>query len=223
MKYTLLITLFAAIAWSSCSKDKTPQGPSDEDILTRKIEDIIPQQYLDTLKKLGLEVHTGTRPPNVEGSYSIKPQILDTSNIPSDRPGQQFTDGKVTFFEQSNEDFSIKLIGEHFLHDADTSIATAISGSGNDFTVYGKVKSTSGPYSIVVAIVVTATKEGDDLKNYKIGVINVDNSNGGTGIFIKEGEGRVAHDGDFISEKIAGKVSPESILRGANLIQYTED
>lgn len=224
MKYTLLIILLASVAWSSCSKDdKTEEGPGNEEILTRRIEDIIPKKYLDTLRKMGLEATTGTTPPNVEGTYSVQPHVLDTSNISTDVPGYRFTDAKVNFSEQSNKDFSIKLIGEHFLHNRDTSIATAISGSGNNFTVYGKVRSVDGPYSAVFAIVLTATKEGDDLKNFRIGIINVDNSQGGTGIFIKEGQGRIAYDKDLLSERISPKASPEGFDRdpyGIGLGQY---
>lgn len=210
MKYTLLFFIGISAMLYSCSKDNDSKGPSDEDILNRKIEDIIPQKYLDTLKILGLEINTGVHPPNVEGDYSVRPNILDTSNIPGDLPGTLFSPSTVHLSEQSSKDFSIKLIAEHFIGVSDTSIVTAISGSGNDFTVYGKVKSVASGSSAIIAMIITATKEGDNLKNFKIGIINIDNSNGGT-VFIKEGQGRLVYDQDFISEKISPeKVAPES-------------
>lgn len=217
MKYTLLFSFAISTLLYSCSKDDAAKGPTDEDILHKKIEDIIPQKYLDTLKVLGLNINTGITPPNVEGSYDIKPYILDTSNIANDPSrGYRFADGILHLSAQSNKDFSIKLIGEHFLTISDTSIVTAISGSGNNFTVYGKVKSVSGNYSAVVAMIMTGTKDGNNISHFKIGIINIDNSNGGS-VFIPEGKGRVAHDADFISEKRAEKAAPVNHNREAYL------
>lgn len=204
MKRTLTISFLISIVLFACSKDDK-KGPSNEDILTKKIADIIPQKYLDTLKILGLDVHQGVTPPNVEGTYSIAPNKLDTSNVPNDAPGTYFSNSTVTFSAQSATDFSIRLTGKNFVSSADTSIATAISGSGNNFTVYGKVKSVSGTHSAIFALIFTGTKEGANLKNVRVGIINVDNSKGGTGVFINEGLGRIAFDEDHVSEKAAEK------------------
>lgn len=219
MKYTLLFSIALSTLLYSCSKDDATKAPTDQDILNKRIEDIIPKKYLDTLKVLGFNINEGVTPPNVEGTYDIQPYILDTSNLDVDEPrGYRFHDGVVRLSGQNNKDFSIKLIGEHFLTDSDTSITTAISGSGNNFTVYGKVKSVSGSHSAIAAIIMTATKEANGLRNFKIGIINIDDSNGG-GVFIPQGKGRVAHDADFISEKRAEKVAPadhnrESLSKG---------
>ncbi|MGF6848846.1 hypothetical protein QFZ51_004081 [Chitinophaga sp. W3I9] len=210
MKRTLIFSFLISIVLFSCSKDDKAKGPSNEEILTKKIADIIPQKYLDTLKLMGLDIHQGVNPPNVEGSYKIAPHKLDTSNIAGDRPGTYFRDGLVSLSEQSTTDYSIKLIGKNFISYADTSIATAVSGSGNNFTVYGKVKATIGTYSAVFALIFTGTKEGQDLKNVRVAIINVDNSLGGTGIFIPEGSGRIGYDEDGTSPKVAEKALPES-------------
>jgi len=108
----------------------------------------------------------------------------------------------VKFFNQHNDDFGISLIGEHVLTLRDTSIVTAISGSGNNFTIYGKVKSTYGSYSAIFATIISGVKEGNNIKDYTIGLINIDNSKGGTGIFVPEGKARVAYDSDLITESI---------------------
>lgn len=149
-----------------------------------------------------MEIHQDVKPPNVEGTYSIKPYILEKSNINTDVPGYQFLNGEVKLFNQSTKDFGINLTGKNFLNTADTSLVTAVSGAGNNFTIYGKVKSVSGTHSAIFAIVISGTKEGTALKNVKVGIINIDNSNGGT-VYIKQGQGRVAYDSDHISESIA--------------------
>lgn len=202
IKKTLLglLSILSLSYFTACKKDK--EGPSNEDILKKKIEDVIPQQYLDTLKALNFPINEGTTPPNVEGAFYASPLILKKSNISGDKPGDQFQSSKIKFFDQHNDDFGISLIGEHVLTLRDTSIVTAISGSGNNFTVYGKVKSTYGSYSAIFATIISGVKEGNTIKNYTIGLINIDNTKGGTGIFVPEGKGRVAYDSDLTSESI---------------------
>ncbi|ETZ21923.1 hypothetical protein [Pedobacter sp. V48] len=202
MKNTsILILAIISISYlASCKKGK--DGPSNEEILKNKIEDVIPQQYLDTLKTLNFPVNEGTTPPNMEGAFYVSPLILRVSNILGDKPGNAFLSSKVKFFDQHNDDFGISLIGEHVLTLRDTSIVTAISGSGNNFTIYGKVKSTYGSYSAIFATIISGIKEGNNIKNYTIGIINIDNSKGGTGIFVPEGKARVAYDSDLITESI---------------------
>ena len=147
----------------SCSKKDGDDGPTDEEILTQKIEDVIPQKYLDSLKKLSLDIHMGTNPPQMEGSYAVKPHALDTSNISTDYKGMRFTDATVHLSNQNPKDFGIKLLAENYLKDHDSSLVTAISGNGNYFTIYGKVKSTessTGGYAIF-AIIISGEKDGE--------------------------------------------------------------
>lgn len=189
--------LALAFLLTGCKKEEKI-APTDQQILENKIQDIIPQQYLDTLKILGLTIHSSTTPPNVEGVYDISPTKLRSTNRPQDIVGSTGFNSKMKLFEQSPDDFSIRLLGKMFLSENDTSIATAISGSGNNFTVYGKVKSVFGENSAIIAIILSATKDGDALRNVEFGIINIDNSNGGN-VFIEEGQGRVWFDSDFIS------------------------
>jgi hypothetical protein len=201
----LLLSLFTVLVLAaSCSKKKDlVEEINKQELLDKKIKDIIPPEYLDSLKKLGLTINTDFNPPNIEGIYIVTPFIMASTSVPNDRVkvGDKFLDGKVQFSGQTS-DFDIKLLGRNLLHDRDTSIVTAIAGSGNDFTVYGKVKSTSGTKSAIFAIIISATKDGNTFKNFKMGIINVDNSKGGTGTFIAQGTGRVAYDKDLISESI---------------------
>nr|WP_067059717.1 hypothetical protein [Mucilaginibacter sp. L294] len=195
---TGILSIATLTYFSGCKKD----GPSNETILKNRISDVIPQKYLDTLKKLQFPINDGTNPPNMEGAYFANHLILKASNLPSDVIGNQFHDAKFKLFDQSIKDFGISLIGEHFLTLNDTSIVTAISGSGNNFTVYGKVKSTTGTKSAIFAIIISGTKDGNNIKNYTEGLINIDNSNGGTGVFLPEGKARIVYDSDLVSERI---------------------
>jgi hypothetical protein len=188
------------LQFAACSKNKDI-NPSDEEILSKKIEDIIPQKYVDSLTKLGFTINKGTTPPNIVGAYLFKPFTIKSSNIPNDpyQPGYVLNDGVVKLYEQSTNDFSIKMLGKNFIGAADTSIVTAISGSGNKFTVYGKVKAyRNGGYNFY-AFLMSGEKDGNNIKKGIAGIMNIDDSHTGPNT-IAEGQGRVAFDGDYISE-----------------------
>ena len=191
--------VFAAATTTSCKKNETIVPPSNEVILQQKIDEIIPQKYLDTLRNLGLTIHKETNPINIEGIYTISPTQLRATNRFGDVIGSIGFVSKIKLFAQSSTNFGISLLGKDFINTNDTSIATAISGSGNDFTIYGKMKSVSGTKSAIFAIVLSGTKDGTTLRNVEFGLINIDNSNG-AGVFIEEGEARIWFDNDFESE-----------------------
>ncbi|MFC1226599.1 hypothetical protein ACFE6N_22540 [Pedobacter sp. BG31] len=196
--FALIVGLVLQLA--ACSKNNDI-NPSDEEILSKKIEDIIPQKYVDSLTKLGFTINKGTTPPNIDGAYLFKPFTIKSSNIPNDpyHPGYVLNDGVIKLYEQSTTDFSIKMLGKNFIGAADTSVVTAISGGGNKFTVYGKVKAyRNGGYSFY-AFLMSGEKDGNNIKNGIAGIINIDDSHAGFGT-IAEGQGRVAFDGDYTSE-----------------------
>jgi hypothetical protein len=203
MKKNVILLLLISVVIYSCKKNEVSE-PTIEEILNKKINEIIPQKYLDTLKRLGLVVNTGTTPPNVEGIYVVAPHKMANSNIPNDYYwNHDFSDAKVKFTDQSIKDFGIKLFAKNYLAANDTSIVTAISGNGNDFTVYGKVKAVAANNLdyIIVGVIISGTKDGTAIKKLKTGLINIDASKDfSNGTFILEGQGRIAYDSDNISE-----------------------
>jgi len=202
MKTTLLLAL-CTMMFFACKKD----GESDEIVeaikkeeLVKKINEIIPKQYQDTLAKLGITLSHDIYPPNMEGAFSFRPMQLVKSNRPTDPAGMLFKDVQIKFFSQDKNN-GIKLISKFLLNDADTSIVTAISGKGNDFNIYGKVKSVSGTNSAIFGIIISGQRDGTLIRNLRFGLINIDGSNGGTR-FIKQGEARAIFDADLVSESI---------------------
>lgn len=196
IKFTII--LFVLIGtFFSCKKD---DDPTIEQLQQDKIEDIISAEFLDSLRNLGLVIHEGTTPPTVNGIYRIRPFILKATNIPTDVIGQSFLDADLKLYDQNNSNFEIKLLGKNFLNTRDTSVITAISGTGNKFTVYGKVKANATDIAFAYfGLILSGEIENGVIKNLESGIINIDNSNGG-GYFIKEGEARLAVESDNISE-----------------------
>jgi hypothetical protein len=199
---TLIIMFLLSLA--SCKKS---EQPTDEEILNEAINKVIPQKYLDTLKNLGLLINEGINPPNIEGIYFVTPHILAKSNIPNDyQIGFQFLDSKLKLSKQNNANFGIEVLGKNYIAPNDTSVVTAISGNANNFTVYGKVKSThaNGVDYVIFGLIISGIKEGNYIKNLKTGIINIDESHAGTtGWFILEGQARIVYDQDKSSEPIS--------------------
>ena len=193
----LLSAIFVAtILLFGCKKEK--DGADDTIKQTQQINLVLPQKYIDTLKNLGISIHEGTTPPIVNGIYIFSPSILKASNIPGDEIGSTFSESKIKMENQNNTDFTLCIIGQSLLVDRDTSIVTAISGSGNNFTVYSKIKATAGSNYAYFAVVFSGTMSDSGIKNLEYGIINIDNSHG-VGTFISEGSARLVYDGDFIT------------------------
>lgn len=196
-KQILLILMLAGTLFA-CKKEKNDELGSQE-ILKKKILDIIPKEYQDSLIKMGIAINQDVTPPNLNGAFLLKTLKLVASNVPQDKAGKTFGDVKIKFFGQDSEN-NIKFISIQS-NITDTSIVTAISGSGNKFTVYGKRKSVSGVNSAIFGTIYSGEIENNVIKNLRYGIINIDNSKGGT-TFIKQGEGRVIKDDDMVSESI---------------------
>ncbi len=189
-----ILVLSIGVSTSSCKKEQ-----SAAEIQTKRISDIIPQKYLDSLIRLGVTIHEGTTPPIVNGIYIANPTVLLASTVAGDIIGNTFADVEVKLTDQNNSTFGITLFGKKLLGDNDTSIVTAISGSGNNFTVYGKVKASANSSNYAIfAIIISGTLSADGIINYQDALINIDNSNGGS-LFIPEGTGRLIKDGNNLA------------------------
>jgi len=196
----------SVLLFSACSKDKKlVEKINQQEVLNRKIQEIIPERYLDSLRKLGMTIYTEAAPPKLDGAYFISPAILLKSSHLKDPEGYRFLDAKVQFSDQK-EDFSIRMLGRNFLKERDTSLVTAISGSGNNFTVYGKVKASSGTQFAIFALIISGTKSDSEIKNIRYALLNIDNSHGDDSHFLPEGFGRLIYDADGSSPSITNEV-----------------
>lgn len=197
---TVMFFIFA-LTGIGCKKDEVNELATQE-IFQKKIADIIPKQYQDSLVKMGIVINQEITPPKLDGAFVLKVLKLVKSNRPTDVPDMVFANIDIKFFGQ-DADNNIKFIGRSTgtRTSADTSIVTAISGSGKRFTVYGKTKSVINSNSAIFGVIFSGEIDGNVLRNVRRGIINIDNSKGGTA-FIKQGEGRVTRDDDLVSESI---------------------
>jgi hypothetical protein len=192
----LLAILVSTTLLNACKKNKETEEIKIKQ--TQQINQVLPQKYIDTLKNLGLTLHDGTNPPIVNGIYLCSPLKLKASNILSDFIGNVFIDGKLKIENQNNNDFTLNIYGKQILNVNDTSIVSAIAGNGNNFTIYSKIKTNAGSNFAYFAVVMSGIMNGSNIKNFEYGLINIDNTNGGSS-FIKEGQARVVYDSDSVS------------------------
>ncbi|WP_139352753.1 hypothetical protein [Algoriphagus sp. A40] len=147
------------------------------------------------MKDLGMDVFPGNTPPDVTGTYFMIPNLMLRSNITGDVPSNTaFVTYNVTFSYFNEEDFSIRFVGLAS-GERDESESAVISGSGNNFTVYGRSTTTVGSNSVVLGVMYSGTIEDEKVKNLKRAIIVIDDSKGGPTL-MKKGNSRVFHDGD---------------------------
>lgn len=186
-RLTILMILMVTIFFS-CKKEK------DEDaIVKEKIEIVIPQQYVDTLKGLGMNVFEGSNPPNVEGIYLLDSLILVNSNIPGSIVGTKFSDTKMKFSNQSATNFSLT-VEQKSLSSLSTSENSVVTGDGDNFTIWGNLTSIRNGDTAIIATILSGQVSDDGIKNLNFALINVDYVFNGSNQFLLEGQARFLKD-----------------------------
>lgn len=197
--FPILLFILIALA-AACKKDEVV--PSEEEVneqlLAKKIEDIIPKRFVDSLKKYGLDINSGIYPPNIEGEYLMSPQVLVSSNIAEDAPNHVFVDNYIRFYNQNNSDFSIELESRED-NTLTKSVRTAISGSGNKFTVYGTLLAERAGQQTTFAYLYSGSLDETGIAGFRYGLINMGTD--GNGQFIKHGGCRIIDDRNGFSPK----------------------
>lgn len=199
MKTIKLVCCLAILVTMGCKKES--ETAQKEEVQEKKIQEIIPDKYLNVLKEMGMTINEGTNPPDITGIYLASPLLLLKTNVEGDYPlGYRFADARYSFSGQNANDFSIQVASKQVNVTAQSQKA-AISGSGNNFTVYSMETVSNNTNSAVFAYLYSGVLDGNAIKDLKMAFINVDNSNGGT-VFMAEGKARISYDADNTSERV---------------------
>lgn len=189
-KFPIFILLFFIFGLASCDKDD-----NDPDTVQAKINSTIPAESVQIVKGLGMDIFPGETPPDVTGSFTMSPNLLLRSNITNDAPANtQFVNYSVTFSNLNFSAFTVSFLG-NASGERDISDSAIITGSGNNFTIYGKSTTTVGANSVVLGVIYSGTLEAGKVKNLKRAIVVIDDSNAGPNL-LKKGNARVFHDGD---------------------------
>lgn len=171
----------------------------------RDIENFYTPEALEALRNLGLVINEGNSPPNINGVYMTQPMVLEATNILDDPElGFEFANIRFAVSNQNNDSLTLNFSGFDVTSRISV-IASFISGSGNQFSVYLKVSVNHEPTGSngIFAYVFSGTKNSTGLQNFSYGLMMVDDSEDFSNIFINNNEGRRFSEKDGLVEQWA--------------------
>ncbi len=203
--YGLVVLLLTAILFQGCPPEeiKVPEEDKKATILNEKIEKAVTLEAVATLKKMGMPIHGGVQPPNIEGSYLADDITLKVcKNMEDCSPaGTKYNREKWTLKNQDNERFSVNLLVE-YEDGTSNSYNMVISGEGNKFTLYSgqnKMSNEGNAYRLIDVYSGTMTENG--LANVNI-----------VTLWVEEGYNdavMIYHEQDGMAEKFDDPLDPE--------------
>jgi hypothetical protein len=200
--YLFVGIIFLGIVCPSCKTDE-PSQLIEENGLSHEINNLISSDIFNILDSLGMPIHAGGNPVNVEGEFLISEAVLTSSNLKDDSVGYEFEGIRILFSSQNSRE--LKLMTK-IIHDSSESDwqQSFISGSGIDFSVFSEIKtySTAKKDSAVSAQIYSGTWSSDGLTDLHMAVVMLDNYNNPDGSYIDVGNARLIFDKDGFSEKM---------------------
>ena len=139
LNIALALTLTAVVV--SCSE---PEEVNPEIGFSQQIKNFVPDSTIQTLRDMGLTIHEGTQPPNIEGIFQASPYVMLESNVPYEtyEIGSRFIDYRYQFREQNMQDLSISLDTKGISHHTGNVISEStgkgafLAGYDQDFTAF---------------------------------------------------------------------------------------
>ena len=199
MKKLVVIFFLLPLFFTGCNLfDNKPEIQANG--LTQDINTLVPQTTIDEMTTLGMPINSGNTPPTLgSGStgiiYKASPFVLKSSNRTGDSPGNLYGDYYVKFYNQDNTKLALTLDYSN-AGETGTGLGSFIVGTGNKFTVFAKVNSTSKGYSAVLVHVISGTLTTTGIQDLYFANFMVDNNGNLGGVWINNGEGRVLYDSD---------------------------
>ncbi|MBN1252780.1 MAG: hypothetical protein JXR51_05990 [Bacteroidales bacterium] len=201
----------------SCNKDDEKVSKVDENGLTEEINNLVPASVLEEIESLGMPINGGDNPPNMEKSYLASPFILKASNRESDYIGLQFADYYFQFYDQDNDNLTIKL---SYLNGPESGdgIGGFIVGDDNKFTVFAEIQAVAYEETVQMVHIISGTLATDGIDNLYFANFMLDNNGNPNGYWIEDGEGRVIYDSDGFSEEVTSfKSKVEIEIKSASM------
>ena len=186
------------------------------DGLTDDIRNLIPNEYINTLKSLGLVIHGGNNPPNIEGTYHVSPMYLVKTNSFGGIIAES-DNMIITFFDQNG--LNVKIDYDMWTANGDmgaSGLGSFIVGEGNRFTVFAEAVRRELSYTAITVEAFSGEITAEGIKNYQWAVIMVDDNGDPTGNWIENGIGYVKRDGsvDGLAERLVAQQGKFIVVQG---------
>jgi hypothetical protein len=194
----LSLALGLMLTMTYCSEDYGDYGESSRD-LSQDIKNIVSDDILNTIEKLGMTIYEGKNPPDITGIFLEEPHTLKASNQENDEIGHVYNAWKFKLFNQNNQNLTISL--EYKSGDTTGSSTTSfISGSGDNFSVFLKVISNKDGYTADMVRIISGKISDSGIVNCHIALFMVDDKGDPSDSFISNGTGRILYDSDGLAE-----------------------
>lgn len=202
---TLLVLAVCATAFVNVSCDKDEQQAAipvaqQFDGSYQSIEQFVTPQLLQTMQDMGLQIHDGGTPPNLEGTYLMAPSKLQSSNRPGDVADSSFADLYMTFSNQDNSKHTVDFsYDQPSAGESGVGTGTYVSGDGALFSSFMKQTTTYNGHDAETIMIVSGKITAQGFTEVQQAVFMV--NNGGYSGYIDNGQGRIFYDGDGLVEK----------------------
>lgn len=191
------VAVLLPLLFVACSISQEPPVVA----LSPEVRQLVPDPILKTIEVLGVPVNTGEDPPYLEGTYLVTPFSLFSSSIRGECPGQIYSTYVVTFYEVS-DDLQKFRINYSNGPESGFGVESAITGSGQDFTVFARIKSQYNGYKADLLHIVSGSVTDDGIRNLCFSSIIINNYGNPGQIWLDNGHGRAFIDSDGFSPMI---------------------
>ena len=194
----MTVMLMALVTFTTCVEDD--EEKLNEDGLTSDVLKILQGNALEKIKVLGVEIHGGNKPPDIEGSYNLSPLICVNSTVPGDSwVGLQMVDATVTFSAQNNSKLTVFTDFDESGGQGGKGTGSFITGSGNKFSVFVKMTGHLNGLPLETIDVYSGEISSSGIKDYHAVQIV---TKGNIYTTLPEGEGRLVKVSGGLAERI---------------------
>ncbi len=182
------IGLFSLSLLIGCNKNNSTDNNTPGDF-PAGVNENISSALMDTLRKAGMIIHPGTRPPNVTGFYAMKSDSTIYAGGMKINDTEKFGDPLVfSFYNQDTVNNTIKVAFKDALDISFSGSAiskTYVAGSGNDFTIFSSAAYLSGyGASVTFMLVISGTLTKGGISNLQSLTYVLSKTNGNNSGFI---------------------------------------
>lgn len=216
LPFPLAITVFLFLM-SACSTDNGDEENRFEDGVSIEVRELLGEETLNIIENdLGIPIHRGDNPPDIEAMLAQKVQksfssadgaVVEMiplhflkSNISNDglEPGRRFNDLYLRFSNQDMDDYTVDFATIHPGGNPYIGKNSLIIGNGNSFSIFGPTESESEGETILSVEIFSGTVTDEGISSPYSGFIMVDN--GGLSSLVDNGTGRSFEDGNGHAE-----------------------
>jgi hypothetical protein len=212
MKTTLVQLVLVSslvLLLTSCSKKEIDPGSG----LSEDIQRIVPQKIIDDLRKRGMTINEGQKPPKLDGIIYADPYRLVSPYGPNDawREGKVINSYYYKFYGQTTDN----KITYDYTNGSDKGKGNGafVAGTGNVFTIFSQDVGVSKGINYKTVTIISGEVTDKGVQSFQYAFVMTDKTGEDPNTedkLIAVGNGRIWDDGDQLAEWTS--TFPQSVL-----------